>query len=209
MLLKNLNDYLLIDEETARTYLFNSLITGNVEEAFISSIIYVKGVKYVFWSDFRLWIVIPEPKNAYAITTKGLVKWKNPARVNEETIALTKRNLICSNYICIDLPSKNYLKINKNSIVKINKYGYKYKELDVKETNDELAINYFNDGSSVIGIKVRNKVYPLYFPSTGNKEQIIIPRGTCFRVGKVYQIDDQGKAKLELIKYKYLCYERH
>ncbi len=209
------NDYLLIDEETVKTYLFNSLANGEVQENFGSFTIQVKGVKYSFSYEFNLWSVSPASNDAYAITTKGFIKWKNPTRViyvdlhNAHSIlSLLKTELICSNYICIDLPLQNYLKINKENIVKLNLDNYKYEELDMKETNKELVINYHDDELSTIGIKIENKIYPLNFPPISSNKQIIISRGTCFRVDRFHEVGNTIKTEFLQNKFIDLCYEQ-
>ncbi len=202
----DLNNYLLINIETAKTYLINSIIAGNVKDGIATLIINVQGVKYVFFSDFDIFTVIPISDDAYAITTKGLVKWKNPSRVNDEFLDLHRKGVICSNYICIDYPSKDYIKIDKKHIVFANLDIDKYENLDVKETHDEMTITYHKlVKRSAIGVKIRNKIYPIHFPKH-EKETLIISRGTCFRVDNYYRIGKRMKVEIMQDKFQDFCY---
>ncbi len=57
--------YYLVDKEMARTYLFASFVTGDVEHIGSKGyIIEVNNVKYFFLSDFNLTALVPTQKNA-------------------------------------------------------------------------------------------------------------------------------------------------
>ncbi len=211
------SEYILIDKEKAKTYLFNSFIYGDVNKYRFSHLyIYIKGTQYIFDKDFNLTKVIPSLENAYALTTKGFVEWKNKMITvdhgmnNYLTVnGLYENEIICSDYICLDYPSKDHIALNKDNIVKIGFGFLSYEDLKVKETDDKLVIKHQDDMPWLIGAKIENEIYQIHVYGLGNKLTIIIPRGTCFRVNEKYKIYKSSKlieGDISLEKPIDLCY---
>ncbi len=205
-------NYVEIDKETTKTYLFNRLASSNVDKYTYGRLeIDIMGVEYTFSNDLNLIEVTPSVENSYALTTKGIVKWKNPLRTiylsrNLKVVhSLSEDKIICSNYICFDLPSKNYIKIGKNQLVRVD--IFKYEKLDAKETDYGLVIQYANTNPlSILGAKIGSRIYPLHIPYLYNNAETILPKGTCFRVRKFYEAYNLKEIYFPLNAFQDLCY---
>ncbi len=225
------NNYILIDKETVRTHLFNSLATGNVEPYSYGIIaIYIKGTQYFFDENLKLIRVYPESENAYALTTRGFVQWQNLARrinfqgtkyflalgelVSEHYIINSLYSRVaCINYICLDDPFKNYFKISKENLIADN---FEFQNLnnnnlgaEIEEKDNKLIIKIKNDMIDSIGVKIGNMIYPFYDIDILYDLETVIPKGTCFRRerGWIFVTNNNEKKKYKYSnKVMYLCY---
>ncbi len=214
--------FYLIDEEKLRTYLFLNLITGDaieIEPVFLK--FELRGVEYTFGNLTILVRTRAMSKNAEVLTTEGFVRWENPARRvsysgRKDTLDpgtyITPNSyteIICSNYICSEYPSENYIKITKSNLIVYDFPSQKNLDVEIEEKNDELIITNKRNVSAWLGVKIDDVIYPFYSLDPLTEHKIILTKGTCFKVAKynVYVIKGEEKNDFKYSnKEVYLCY---
>ncbi len=214
------NEYVVIDEETVKTYLFNCLASGKINYAGLRYlIINIKGTQYWFNNDLNLVEVTPLSENAYALTIKGFIKWNNPSRKNtrfknEEILSLGSHvtllslsKLVCSNYICIEHLPKNRVKITRKNLTAVD-FFTSYKDnlrVEIEENNEKLVITHKGDAAVTIEVQADNTIIPIFSITPNNK--IILTKGTCFKIKERYVHSKNTGRKFNYSnKELYLCY---
>ncbi len=214
-----LKDYVLLDRDIIRTYLFNHLASGDVEAIFAWAVfICVEETLYYFDKNLNLFMAAPLTKNSTLITEKGYIKPKSLSRIIHfhEKIDIfgignyvkpgSDTQTICSGYICLYYPPENHIKITRENLVVVNPYK---PGIEIEEKNDELIITNKKKVDATLGVKIGDVVYQFYELSGILDYKIIVTKGTCFRV-KDYvtsSINNETKLKFRHPNEEiYLCY---
>ncbi len=216
----DVSNYVTIDKETVKTCLFNSLASDKLYAAGVGYlIISIQGTQYWFNKNLNLVEVTPSSKNVYAITTKGFVPWKNPARKfdnfgKEEMLGIGSKptdmsiaKTICSNYVCIEDIPENKVKISKDNVIAVEFFTSNKGNIgvEIEENNNELSIT--NKGNVAVSIEVKedDAIFPLFGMTQNSK--IILTRGTCFKIQKRHAYFANPKRRFKYQEKEiYLCY---
>ncbi len=228
--------YFLVDENKVRSILeLEILLRGKVKSADIFNVDFLVTAYDVNFKirqyNLKVHSVEPASEKAYAITTEGLIRWKNQYRKIYEGYDLKTYssseiynfgvidlyNVFCSGYICLGkTPSDNALKFTGKDIKVVDDYTNKIYSPDdaglkITETNDFLILEVNEhkvSGSYAIGPVINDKFYEIIsFDEFERSIKLTIPRGTCFKTYLVAKNISSEKHPIEGEKPAHeLCY---
>jgi len=209
--------YYLIDENKVRLYYQNKIVVNYIQKN--SFVLY--GVQYTVNDNLFVESAQLISKNAYAITTEGLVKLKLsnysvdrfPAKFDT-----SKREIgrFCYDYICLGkIPSKDTLKFTAKDIKYYNRlekkiYSPEKLKAVVKEKNGIIYIELpFTDEESYdVGPMIGNKLFSLYYVEEYHiRSTVKIMKGTCFYTNETYIGGSDKRVVHSRRKLYELCYD--
>ncbi len=227
--------YYLIDKNKVRLYFELYLMNDNVESPIFRDYhITLYNVRYsIRESSLDVIDAMPVNENAFAITTKGLIEWKNivkalyyyekskqPGTANYairdfNSIAVT--DIFCAGFICLGkLPSEDAFRITPVDFKVYNSDENKiYSPDEVKfkiyEDEGSLIILRENQDEKVyyLGPIINDTMYIIH-TSTRSTNYIyskkVIPRGTCFETDYVVNLSGKTPKLITNGPYYELCY---
>ncbi len=225
--------FYLIDKNKVRSIFESGIVNGKVTPTYNNNFsVSIYDVNYEI-SRLSLDVIYAEPisDHAYALTTEGLVSWKNQYRKittdeddNKDSSAkisdfnnVLLTDVFCSGYICLGkTPSPDAFKINTNDFKVFDIINNEIKSPDdvglkITETENSIIIEKKKRKKREvydIGLVIKDKLYVITdFSNDLRSMKETIPKGTCFATYVVVNMTKENEPIRETEQTpRELCY---